>query len=366
MTSCPCSQADFNLPLNGPAVSFTSAYGIQSDTVLGAAALQLYKEKGVMLSDPGAITRLFDSLLRQRYVVARVQGYATSIRAGLGAYYVRTSEGRYASLIIFDQFIGGINKYYYYWSYQNDGSRALYKGSGPKAKNDSVIINPHIFSGRMDPVFVIRDSVNVAAIKRKVDSISSVIYNQGIPVTGNVRKWPGMTVTYFPPLYSSMLYFPLETGKDSIVQVVPNTPRAAIDKGNLFERFIVDILIKEDPVSVIGADTIEAAVLFKQFDPFNTGISPNRRTIEFSPEVGNRIHVVPHGRVLELLLDSPRHVSITMFDGQGRRLAMAHEGMIKAGRLRVALPRPDGASRVALIRVSMDGRTSIVRTVGIR
>jgi hypothetical protein len=359
--SCACPQPDVGIT----GMELTSTFGIQADTVLGAAALQLYQQKGVMISNPGVLTQLFDSLLIQRYVFARVNGYAKSVKLGQGVYFIRTSEGDYAALVIFGQYIGGIDRYYYYWAYQNDGLRLLYKGAGPRAKFDSVVVDPHIFSGRMDPVFVIRDSANVAAVRLKVDSLNTLFGTQGGSIAKNYMWWPGIRVTYRQPSYSSYMYFPIETGRDSIACTFTNDAWVLVDKGSRFQRFIVDILIKEDPVSIIGTDTIEAAPLFKML-PYFTGVVPTRNSRYGASGAKEGIRFLPKASAIEVTLASPRNVSVELFDGRGRMTAVLHKGIAQPGLSRISLAGKSAVSGIGFIRVKIDGRTSIARVVDIR
>jgi hypothetical protein len=47
-------------------------------------------------------------------------GYATSVFSRNTSYFVKTKENRYAMLIKVGEYIGGINRTYYYWAYQPD------------------------------------------------------------------------------------------------------------------------------------------------------------------------------------------------------------------------------------------------------
>jgi hypothetical protein len=363
--ACPCAMADVTIPVNDTAIMAAATYGIQADTALGAAAHRLYQEKGILFSDAKNVVRLYDSLLQQRYTVARVQGYTDSVRIGKGAYYIRTSEGRFALLVVFDQSAGAIDKYYYYWAYQDDGSRLLYKGSGPRAKWDSVIVEPHIFSGRVDPSFLIHDSANVAILKRFVDSLQTVIYTQGSTTTPNHSWWPGIRVTYCPAPFSSMIYFPLETGRDSIACLFQDNPKIVQDKERAFQRYVIDVLIKEDPVSIIGADTIEAALLFKSYS-FFTEVSPYRHSTGAVPKGRERVSVRSNGSMLSFLCDSPQRTVVETFDASGRNTGIIYNGVIPPGISRIALPQKAAAGGVIIIRVKTGDRTFFLHASHVR
>ena len=341
--------------------SLYSIYGIVPDTLLGQAAVKLYQEKGVMISDPAAITALYDSLFDTQYIVAPARGWMKSVRLGLGAFYVKTSEGQYASLVIFDQYIGGIDRYYFYWAYQDNGSRWLYKGAGSISLWDSVIVRPHVFSGRMDPVFVIRDSANVQSIRHAVDSLSDLIYTTDASKSGGYPWWGGIGITYCAPVYSNRIYFPFETGKDSIAsQLSPGDIRVIPDKGNSFQRFIIDILIKEDPVSIIGTDTVEAAPFMKYFFPAPVGILPRFFGNASRQPAENSVRYVAKHNILEFRLCSPEYVSISIFDCRGRMITGIQNHRLEAGRSQLSLPRTISRSGMGFLRVQIGNRRNAV------
>jgi hypothetical protein len=344
-----------------------SLYGIVPDTLLGQAAVKLFQEKGVMISNPGVITSLYDSLFNTQCVVAPTRGWMKSARIQCGAYYMKTSEGQYASLVIFDQYIGGIDRYYFYWAYQDNGFRWLYKGAGSISMWDSVIVRPHIFSGRPDPVFVICDSVNVQSIRQAIDSLTVMIMQNGITLPGGHFWWPGIGITYCEPVYSSRMYLPFETGKDSIAcqmydpissQPVPANARVMADKDNSFQQLIIDILIREDPVSIIGTDTIEAAPLMKYFFPPPVGILPYIQGSTSKHLAGNAVRYVPEHRVLEFRLCSPEYISVAVFDCRGRMITALHNRLVDAGQTQLSLPRTISMSGVGFLRVQIGGQSS--------
>ena len=340
--------------------SLYSTYGIVPDSLLGQAAVKLYQEKGVMISNPAAITALYDSLFDTRYAIAPAKGWMKSVRLGTGAFYVKTSEGQYASLVIFDQYIGVIDRYYFYWAYQDNGSRWLYKGAGSISMWDSVIVRPHIFSGRpADPVFVIRDSANVQSIRHMVDSISDLIYTIGMVKSGGYPWWGGIGVTYCAPGYSSRIYYPLETGKDSIAsQLSTGNIRVIPDEGTSFEKFIIQILIKEDPVSVFHGDTIEAAPLMKQFFPNSVGILLSFQEHAYKYFAVNQVRYLPKNHSLEFRLGSPEYVSVAVFDCRGRLITSLENRLVGAGQSQLALLRTIPMSGVGFLRIQIGGRSS--------
>ena len=347
--------------------SLYSIYGIVPDTLIGQAAVKLYQEKGVMISNPAAITALYDSLFDTQYAVAPARGWIKSVRLGLGAFYVKTSEGKYASLVIFDQYIGGIDRYYFYWAYQDNGSRWLYKGAGSISMWDSVIVSPHIFSGLPDPVFVIRDSANVQSIRQAIDSLTVLILQNGITLPGGHFWWPGIGITYCAPVYSSSMYFPFETGKDSIAcqmydpitsHPVPVNALVMADKGNSFQRFIINILIKEDPISTINKDTIEAAPLMRHFFPDPVGILPYLQVSTSKDLAGDPVRYLPKNHSLEFRLGSPEYVSVAIFDCRGRLITALQNRFVEAGQSQLSLPHTISMSGVGFLRVQIGGRSS--------
>jgi hypothetical protein len=344
--ACPLNDTD--VIISG--MTLRAKYGIQPDSALDTLAQRLYQQKGIMLSDRGAVVKLFDTLFMHEYVHARASRYLQSVKLAKGTFYIRTSEGRYAVLVIFDQYIGGIDRYYYYWAYQSDGSRILYKGAAPRAKFDSVLVDPHIFSGRVDPSFVLHDSDNVAAVKTVIDSLSLKTAAIGVAVNGSPLWWQGMRVVYRQPVYSSMLYSPIEAGHDTIAVLYPDKTMAIADRGNSFEQWIADLLVKEDPVSIKGADTIEAALLFKT-RRFSTAIATMPGACDRKKEY---CRPASDGNAVDLFLPSSARISVEVFDIRGRLVSRIVRGVVRSGYTRIVLPESNRSHGVKFVRVGRE------------
>jgi hypothetical protein len=241
----------------------------------------------------------------------------------------------------------------------------MYFNPTPTAKWDSVIVDPHIFSGRPDPRFVIHDSVNVALVRHKVDSLHTELAVRGVGTPQNRSWWPGLRVTYEPPSFSSMLYYPLETGHDSIACTYSNETRTVVDKGRAFQQFIIDILIKENPISIRGNDTIGAAELFRTFPVF-TGISPDRHSPSPLPGGKEKVSLRSNGGALDYSIGSAKRVTVELFDGKGRRIDVLYSGILQPGSSRIALPRKAAANGAGVVRVRTDNRIWLLRATYVR
>lgn len=230
---------------------------------------------------------------------------------------------------------------------------------------DSVVVSPHIFSGRVDPLFIIRDSANVAFLHRKINSINSQITLKGTSVAVSRSWWPGMRVTYHPlPIYSKM-YYPLEVGRDSIASIYQNVSQVMAIKSTDFLQYIIDILIKEDPVSIMGRDTIRAAQLFKTFQVF-TGISPQKNPVVMLHKQKESTFLGSNGNQIELYLASPGRTTVELFNGKGQVVNIIYKGMLPSGVSKINLPQKTGCGNVGILRLKAAAKTDVFRTVLLR
>jgi hypothetical protein len=342
---CPCTEND--LWIKGD--SIRSAYGIEADSVLGALAIQ----RAMPISNPSAVGPVFDSLFDSLCVVAPVKGWTKSVHLQPGAFYIKTSEGGYGLLVIFGQYVGGIDRYYYYWAYQEDGMRWLYKGIGPVSGRDSVFVEPFCFSGRQDPIFGLRDSADLTLLHRTIDSLTNLAAAIGIAKPG-YPSWGGIGVSYNMPA----LYPPVEGMHDSVaVLFSQGNARSFPDPGGMFEALLVSLLRKEDPVSIIGTDTVEAVPLLRMLGQIPDAALPRSVGNTVINGMQGSIRYLRPQRAVEVRLDRPRHVSVVVFDCLGKRQAVVFDGVLAAGTRCFSLSTYSGG--VSLVRILVENAESV-------
>ena len=342
---CPCTEND--LWIRGD--SIRSAYGIEADSALGALAIQ----RVMPISNPSAVGPVFASLFDSLCVVAPVKGWRNSVHLQLGAFYVKTSEGGYGLLVIFGQYIGGIDRYYYYWAYQGNGMRWLYKSIGPLSTSDSIAVIPFCFSGRSDPVFVLKDSADVAIVHRAIDSVTSLAASIGTAFT-SYPSHGGFGVSYLMPA----LYPPVEAMKNSVAVMFSWTNvRSIPDPDGTFEALLISLLIREDPASIQGTDTIEAVPLLRALGQIPDAASPRSVGNTVMSGMQGSIRYLRQQRAVEVRLDRPRHVSVAVFDCLGKRQAMVFDGVLAAGTRCFSLSSYSGG--VSLVRIQVENAESV-------
>jgi hypothetical protein len=180
-------------------------------------------------------------------------GYATSISSRNTSYFVKTKENRYAMLIKVGEYIGGINRTYYYWAFQPDTGVLLYKDrlfDVPK----SLSIALDVFSGRPNPTFFLTDSASIETIVRQAYvSVNTVLDptlrrtdNPSCPNILGYRKLSVMGM--FQPESPLSSYIPtltVCTGTVFYYKVPPvssvEPPRVLYDRNSQLEKLIIRV-----------------------------------------------------------------------------------------------------------------------------
>lgn len=242
-----------------------------------------------------------------------------------------------------------------------DSALAKYFKSVHVQLRDSVVVDPHMFSGRVDPQFVIHDSADVALIRHKLDSLTTLLTLKGIPAVKNHSWWPGIRVTYIPLPFIDYRYYPLEIGRDSIATGYQNESRVMSITNSDFEKTIIDILVEEKSVSIRGRDTIRADELFKSFHMI-TEISPDKFVVRTKPKAKESLVVGINGTQVELHLNAPSRTTVELFDSKGRVIDVVYKGMMQAGVSKITLSQKNAAEIVGILRVKTDTETKVVRT----
>jgi len=143
--------------------------GIYFDSSI-SADLQTQFIMGKTISRTGSEELFYlDSMMKKIALKAPQATYGMWIylRGGIGAFFVKTSENRFAFMIQTGMYIGGIDRIWYYWAYQPDSGLVLFKNrifQQPTA----LMITADAFSGRPNPIFRLTDSAAIAAITHQI------------------------------------------------------------------------------------------------------------------------------------------------------------------------------------------------------
>jgi hypothetical protein len=102
-----------------------------------------------------------------------------------GVFFIKTRENRYAFMFKVMEYIGGYDRMMYYWAYQPDTGRDLFKQRifeypGPGALQ----IEMDVFSGRQNPIFTLNDAEAISDITRQLfTSINTLLDSTIVPAT---------------------------------------------------------------------------------------------------------------------------------------------------------------------------------------
>ena len=141
----------------------TASKGILFDSTLDAEVQALIKGKQ-MEPDWNALFYL-DSMMKKMELVAPENGYRDSIAVQKESFFIKTDEDNYVFMMKVDEYIGGLDRSTYYWIYNSDNGRNLYKNNliaVPSTMSLSIAVD--CFSGRPNPEFVVSDSVAVTQL----------------------------------------------------------------------------------------------------------------------------------------------------------------------------------------------------------
>jgi hypothetical protein len=162
-TQCSLKVADVDFEWN---LSVKAPGGIEADSALGAAIqTDCLSGKSITLDREGLF--YLDSMMKKHGLTAPVSGYADSCPARQSVYFLKTSENLFATLVKVGEYIGGIDREYYYWAYQPENDSILHKATLYE-QPESLSITVDAFSGRPNPMFTLKDSAGIAEIVRQI------------------------------------------------------------------------------------------------------------------------------------------------------------------------------------------------------
>ena len=239
--------------------SVIAPYGVCYDSAM-SAHLRSFVLRKTIDYDREALFYL-DSMVKQ-YGLKVPQGeYRDSISINnSGAFFVKTSENRYAVMIQVKMLIGdAFDLIWYYWAYQPDSGTALSKNKIFE-QPASLTIAPDVFSGRPNPVFSLTDSTAIAeithAIYVSVNTLLDSTIKRADTTTCNssILGYRKMSVMgMFPPDNPVSSYMPsieLCIGKMTYYKVSPaltvHQPVYLYDKNSKLEKLIIRICCEKN------------------------------------------------------------------------------------------------------------------------
>jgi hypothetical protein len=333
---CSANETTFYCPFNGENVDFTiylssirAPGGIQYDSALGAAIQAEYLSGKTITLDREGLFYL-DSMIKKRGLAAPTSGYLDSCSKNKMAYFLKTKEGRFATLIKVGEYIGGINRIYYYWVYRPDNDGILHKTAlfeTPKSLNITV----DAFSGRPNPVFTLKDSAGISEIVHQIYVSVNTLLDPSVKRTETVPCSQGLgyrklsVIGMFGPDHPLSSYMPtieicnggITYNKVSPVSTLPESQQL-YDPGQRLEKLIIRVccrlgLTASDMYGEVSfCDIIPDSL--KDLNEVLPGRMPERRegTIAFRRLSGDRI---------VYLVQQAGLVRVNLFDMRGRKIA---------------------------------------------
>ena len=163
-------------------IMFDSALGTQIQTeYLSGRTISLYREGLFYL----------DSMMKKRGLTAPTAGYADSCPLNKDVYFLKTSEGRSAVMLKVGEYFGGIDRTYYYWAYRPEDDGILHKTALFETP-ESLSITVDAFSGRPNPVFILRDSAGIAEIVHQIYVSVNTLLDSSVKRTGELQCFQGL------------------------------------------------------------------------------------------------------------------------------------------------------------------------------
>jgi hypothetical protein len=204
-------------------------------------------------------------MMKQFALQAPQTGYSMScptrnaLLSKSGVYFIKTSENRYAALVKTGQYIGGIDRTYFYWAYRPDSGAILYKNMFYETP-ESLSITVDVFSGRPNPTFKLIDPSGIGEIVRQsylsvntlLDStrkrtgtslVNGKLGYRGLFASGMFG--PAITTDHAPTVdvYGGLItYYNV-----ALISEIP--PRLLYDKNSELEKLIIRVCCKNNLVS---------------------------------------------------------------------------------------------------------------------
>jgi hypothetical protein len=231
--------------------SIIARNGVYYDSSINALFGSIVSRKTIK-SDREALFYL-DSMAKKSSLEAPQGEYSDSIPAQSGVFFVKTSENRSAVMIKAGEYMGDIERMWFYWAYQPDSGGILYRDRLFDLP-DTLKIAADVFSGRPNPVFTLTDSAAIATITHEIycaistllDSTNRRSDTNGCPGGLGYRK---LSVSgMFPqdnPIASYLPYIEMCQGKIHYYNMPASAP-LLYDKGSRLEKLIIRIACEKN------------------------------------------------------------------------------------------------------------------------
>ena len=320
---CSCNVADCFFRYD----SIIAPNGIYFDSSISAELLQFIERQNITRN---LHYRFYlDSMMKKNVLQAPLGNYSEAISAQSGAFFIKTIENHYAVMVKVGEYIGGINRIYYYWAYQPDGGTILSK-ERIFEQPASLTIKVSCFSGRPDPSFTLTDSTAVAAITHAAYTAVNTLLDSTI-ISGDTGECP--SILGYRKLTLTGMFSPAQPGDiplhtievcrgrlcyttDPLTSMLP--PQAFfIDRDARFEKLVIQLCCEQDLTSTDEVGTVR----FCDVVPDSLKTTVRRAAEPFSCQPG--MPVIPEKagmKTLRFQVNEAGRMCIDLFDMRGRRL----------------------------------------------
>ena len=290
-------------------------------------------------------------------------------------FFVKTRENHNAVILRVGEYIGGINRTWYYWAYRPGGGAALFKQQLCGLPDPRQLkIGVDVFSGRPNPEFVIDDSATVAAITHAAFVAVNTLFDTTLQTVGilecpNSASYRGLSVSggfkvdnqfsdYLPTFMICSGNITLHHAEPWLSAVAPLTAK---DGNARLEKLVIGYGCDRNLTTTDQYGTLRFCDLIPDsLKPAPAQNGPVRRT---TGDIRNTAAALSL-RGKTVYISGARHIrSIDIFNLAGVRM----HSFICSGRETVALPMPYGNGRCVLISLLFaDGSRSRTHKVALR
>jgi hypothetical protein len=238
---------------------------------------------------------------------------------------IKTREGGFAVLLKTSEYIGGINRNFYYWIYQNSNDSTLYKDTIIKGP-DSIRIALDIFSGRPNPVFSVYDQCFIQELTAKLYATANRYLNPSLQISsipkmdfGN-QGYRSMIISGFDKIESHAQF----TFSDSTIVysrgswiISAYRPTICKDEDNAIASFILQYGINHD----LKTRDMYGEISFKELMKNTTPIHPEKipANSHYNISSKNNIRILKVNNQLDIF-SKPGTLELSISDLKGRIL----------------------------------------------
>jgi hypothetical protein len=301
-----------------------------------------------------------DSMMKILQIKAPSGPFRDKISSLNRVFFVRTSEHRFAVMIMAGQYIGGIERLWYYWAYQPDSAAPLFKNRLVEPP-PSLTIRLDVFSGRPNPVFTLTDPEGIAEIVHQIDISLSTLLDSTIirKDTGNcpsILGYRGLSVSGMSggeEFLNAIQFIDVCRGKLQYLKGASSAMSSLVDKDSRLEKLIIRVCCERD------LDTTDQYGTIRFRDLVPDSLKPHASAAPERAAAGRERQSVRcriHGREVRFQSVQPRRARIDFLSLTGKCLATIQRDGPESGEFSVAM-RDDAIGRGAyIIRFSYPGQ----------